>query len=385
LANAEEATAEVVEQEAIAELEVATDEQAANALTVESAEAMMTAALAAGLAPLDEKILGLETSLTTLTATVNDLATQVAQLQQDAAEEQVTALSLVDLLATNLNTNSLNVNGQATIIGGLSVDMLSATGDMLQIISNTSFIGRPYFNTDTAGFAVIKAGAQEVAVTFTEPYAQQPIVNASITLDEIVDDPATFEIDESLSNIELAQDYLSNLSPYLIYRKSQTGFVIRLAEPATQDTAFSWTAWAVDGPLTAFSVPGAFILTPVEVIEEPVILPQGPVAPSNPEPETESQGEIVEPSQDPVTVIIPEIIPAEEPVVEEIISTDGGSAVEEASPVAGAVPPEETAIIEVVSVEETAPVEESAPVQVQAEAPPAPAESAPAESAPTTE
>ena len=341
LANAEAAEAEIVDQEVVAGLEVTADEQVANAVTLEMVSTTVGDALTAGLTPINEKLLGLETSYAALSATVTDLTAQLTQLQQLATEPgaELTVLSLVDLLTTNLATNSLNVNGQATVIGGLSVDALSATGQMLQVLSDTTFIGRPYFNADTAGFAVIKAGAQEVTVRFIEPYAQQPIVNASVTLDDVTDDPATSFVDESLQNAELVQAYLSSSSPYVIYRKSQTGFVIRLAAPAVQDTSFSWTAWAVDGPLTAFSVPTTRVtvepeqvevpvfnqpsveeIAPIIIAPDPVVIPDEPVdSVSIPDSDVPSEEILV--IEDQVNLEVPDVVsepeipsPAPEPI-----------------------------------------------------------------------
>ena len=143
-----------------------------------------------------------------------------------------------DLSLTDTAPKALTVSGGATFGGGLTVDTIGAVGDLLTLTSDTEFIGTPYFNADTAGFAVIKQGAQSVNVTFTKPYLEQPIVNATITLGASAD----------------SQSIFNGQVQYLVNNVSTNGFTIVLNKNAPTDIQFSWTAFAVKNPNTFFSL-----------------------------------------------------------------------------------------------------------------------------------
>lgn len=89
---------------------------------------------------------------------------------------------------------------------------------------DVSFLGRPTFNKDTAGHALIKAGSNEVAVIFDKVYAQNPVVTASVNL-----------ADSTL---------MDAIPPYAIYDLSAKGFKIKLSKVTTFDVSFSWIALA---------------------------------------------------------------------------------------------------------------------------------------------
>jgi hypothetical protein len=74
-----------------------------------------------------------------------------------------------------------------------------------------------------------------VDISFTDPYLEQPIVNASISLNSGDADV--------LSAVE--GDIFNNNIQYIVVNKSENGFTILLNKVAPDDITFSWTAFAV--------------------------------------------------------------------------------------------------------------------------------------------
>jgi len=128
---------------------------------------------------------------------------------------------------------------------GLTIDTVSSLNDAIKFANDTIFFGRPYFNSDTAGFAVIHQGATSVDVTFDQPYLDQPIVNASISINDSSNTAAVIDAESSI---------FSNNVQYLVANKSVNGFTIIINKPAPTDIPFSWTAFAVKGTKTFDSV-----------------------------------------------------------------------------------------------------------------------------------
>lgn len=234
-------------------------------------------------------------------------------------------------------TNGLLVSGEAALAGGLKVDSISSYTDLISFNSDSFFFGRPYFNNDMGGFVVVRAGDTQASVVFDRDYLTQPVVNASVSFEVVVDDSATPE-DESLLASQTSDLYLSGDLRYVVMSKSVNGFTIKLGQPALFDIKFSWMALAVRDARTVFSQTSAPVI--VEQLQAPVV-PSAPVeivpveatpveitpveavpvvveTPADVAPETQVSGVIdpvvVEPvAPDPVVV---EPIPTAEPVVE---------------------------------------------------------------------
>ncbi len=132
---------------------------------------------------------------------------------------------------------------------GLTVDSISSLGDAISFTSDTIFFGRPYFNTDTAGFAIVGRGQKSVDVTFDRAYLEQPIVNASITLNS----------GDAAALSAMSDDIFTNGIQYVITNKSTNGFTILLNKPAVDDMNFSWTAFAVKNAKT-FGTPSNYLM-----------------------------------------------------------------------------------------------------------------------------
>ncbi|MDO8715599.1 MAG: hypothetical protein Q7J73_02150, partial [Dehalococcoidales bacterium] len=81
-------------------------------------------------------------------------------------------------ISADIKTSIANLEKYFDLTSG---EKLNLKGGLV-VAGESAFIGRVYFNDDTAGFAIIKKDAKTVGIKFTEKYAQQPIVNITISL-----------------------------------------------------------------------------------------------------------------------------------------------------------------------------------------------------------
>ncbi len=109
---------------------------------------------------------------------------------------------------------------------------------------NVQFFGRATFNSDSAGFALIKPGASEVQVTFTTPFSDAPVVVVSPD-----------------KNVQFA-----------VTDVDVNKFLIKLNQAAAENIRFSWTATAVNGAKTFESTVSGALATPTPSIT-PSLLP----------------------------------------------------------------------------------------------------------------
>ncbi len=204
-------------------------------------------------------------------ASLDDLQITLDQLSADFADYQTATDQTVNDTQDQLqklttswtsifdDSGGMTITGQSMLKGGLVVDAISSLTDAISFQNDVLFIGRPYFTTDTAGFALIKQGAQSVDVTFDKEYLEQPIINASITLN---DDPSLkTETDQQKiqtlrdQQVQAAQNLFASAIQYIVINKSEKGFTIVLNKPLTQDINFSWIALAVKSAKTFSSIP----------------------------------------------------------------------------------------------------------------------------------
>jgi hypothetical protein len=270
----------------------------------EEAQLTVNSTVAAGLTALDTRLTAAETVITAQAASITDIMTRLTALEAQPA---------VNLAGLNLS-GDLQVNGLATFLGGMKVDSISAMGDILSLMSDTDFIGRPYFNRDTAGFALVHAGDREVRVEFEQPYAVQPIVQADVTFEAMTPEEQTLA---GLTDTEVTaaanadeEAFFSSGIRYVITRKSATGFTILLSGPSAMNIRFSWVALAVKDALTDESI--GTVVPP----EEPIIIAPSPVV--EPPPVIEPDPIIEEPPPEEVPPETTEVIsePPPEPTPE---------------------------------------------------------------------
>ena len=128
---------------------------------------------------------------------------------------------------------SLKVNATTTLSNGLITNKILASGDILSIMSDTDFVGRPYFTKDTGGSALIKKGSRSVDIKFDRDYIETPIVNATVAFNEV-----------STSDSE-SDSFFNNDIRFLITNRSTHGFTIKINKAASENISFNWTALAV--------------------------------------------------------------------------------------------------------------------------------------------
>ncbi|MEK7610616.1 MAG: hypothetical protein AAB468_02595, partial [Patescibacteria group bacterium] len=224
----------------------------------------------------------LSDGLTTANLTVTGIATTTELHALKIVAGEIDSPTITSLLATTsaLSDRVLVLEQKELVLPGLEM-----RGDVLALLADTEFFGRPYFTTDTAGFALIKAGVREVAVEFVREYLEPPIVNATISLADDAD--------------EVEQLFTDDIR-FLVIRKSPRGFTILLNKAARRDIQFSWTAFAVKGARTFESATAEVVPPAPESVLAPPSLPT-----PEPEPEITSEPE-------------PEVVPEPTPLVEEV-------------------------------------------------------------------
>ncbi len=185
---------------------------------------------------------GMEEKLNLTSQTISALTMEVEELKNRLAV--VTSYFDFNFTDALKVIKGLRVDGLTVLDGGLRVDSIGAISTQIALLSDTLFIGRPYFNNDTGGFALIPAGATYVDVVFEKEYLEQPVVNATVSLEELErgsDGGVDTEIIERLKEVKL----LGSDIKYIVSKKSVKGFRISLNKPLDEDLRFSWIALAV--------------------------------------------------------------------------------------------------------------------------------------------
>ncbi len=174
---------------------------------------------------------GLMTQTDPETASANTQAVAIEQTQFDRL-----------IAKTEIVTPKITANG-------LTIDSIGALGKFISVLSDMHFIGRPYFNSDTAGFAKFKEGDSKVTINFDSAYLTQPIINIGPTLESDPSYTKTTDpkiIDKLQKEQEGAAQSLFDADvQYLVINKNEKGFTIILNKPAPRDLMFSWIALAV--------------------------------------------------------------------------------------------------------------------------------------------
>lgn len=147
-------------------------------------------------------------------------ATDISEIYTDrlsAALEIITPTVITDTLSTN--------------------SIVVSTGEVISFNSQAEFIVPPIFNSDTAGFAVIREGDTRVKVEFSEPYIGEPVVNTSLA----------FSVMDGITDL-FAESIFTNDIKSLVIDSDQNGFTILINKNAPRDLRFSWTALSVKDP-----------------------------------------------------------------------------------------------------------------------------------------
>ena len=101
------------------------------------------------------------------------------------------------LQPTTSPINGLSITGPTTLHGGLAIDSLGLPNTQTQILSDPTFLGTPYFNSNTGGFVIMSSGTQSANITFTQPYHTTPVVGVKIVFEH----PSSTEFLPTISTI----------------------------------------------------------------------------------------------------------------------------------------------------------------------------------------
>jgi hypothetical protein len=188
-----------------------------------------------------------ESSVKVLASTTEKHGIQISNIIASTTDiiNKLTDLQASSTLLASIFTVSndgLVIDKPVSLKNGLTVDKIGSNTEVLSLIGNVEFFGRPYFTTDTAGFAIIKSGSKKVNVVFEKEYLEQPIVNTTISINDSSTD-ADLDVDSVFRND----------IRYVITNKSVHGFTIVLNKTNERDIQFSWIALAVRNAKTASS------------------------------------------------------------------------------------------------------------------------------------
>ena len=165
-----------------------------------------------------------------LGAEVSDLKNTIAALSNKSA-----GLEIGDL--KNLESDGgLVVGGRAEFKGLTFFQSVAEFFDKVIFHKSVEFAGETIFNKDTAGYAVIGDGQDTVKIDFENAYSNPPVVNASISLQQIKDDDVRKATEELL---------LTSDVKYIITNVTEKSFEIKIGQKAIGDIPFAWQAIAV--------------------------------------------------------------------------------------------------------------------------------------------
>ncbi len=261
---------------------------AAGSIVTQHLEAPELATLTDQFAAMGLSLDGVGSQVATLASALDTMnASLLALTSRVDAIEAGTNATAFDLTAPTIS-GGLTVNGLTTLGGGLLVDSIGSIGDMLSIQSDVAFIGRPYVNSDTAGFAHVAFGDRSVRVDFDDPYLSTPIVTATVS---------QAHQEDGQQQVEAENLILSNDISYIVTDVDDTGFSILLSRNAPADMTFSWIALAVQDAHTFDSMP-APIVAPEPIVEEAPAAPVEETAPSDTTASTDVPTDSVSDSSD---------------------------------------------------------------------------------------
>lgn len=194
-----------------------------------------------------ENIEGLQFIQTGIQNVQNGVASntnEVKSLGQQIADLQGMVKSLGDE-SSGLDTGAIKdfetrggliVGGPAEFRGPAVFKAMAEFIDKVIFRNNVEFAGQVMFNQDTAGYAIVKEGQDKVVVTFEKEYAVAPVVNASLSLQQIKNE----EVRQASEDLLLISDV-----NFIITNVTEKGFEIKIGQKALSDIPFSWQAMAV--------------------------------------------------------------------------------------------------------------------------------------------
>lgn len=264
-------------------------------------------ALSQALGLVQTNISDISNNLDQSNGAINNVEGNISQLQTTVTQN----FDLFNALSDAFNTTNSHIEALESFVQSRNIsDIESITSGALTVGGKAQFDGDvlfngsivfgaseftmpPLFNSDTAGFAMIKSGDRRVEVSFDNSYAVEPVVNATISF-------------ESGDNIDdgVANTFFDTNTQWIIVDKSQDGFTILLNKPAERDIRFSWIALAVKNPKLFESLFEGLIINVPDPTPTPTPTPD-PTPTPNPEVITDPTPE---PDPVPTPTPTPEIV-----------------------------------------------------------------------------
>jgi hypothetical protein len=177
------------------------------------------------------------------------LGLEIFTNQLSGIDENVAVLSdklnVLQAVEENIDLSTLGIlekKGGLTIAKETTFKEATVFEKLVTLMGNVLFRGEvsfekiPTFNQDTAGYAVVKEGAQSVTIKFENEYTNPPVVNATLALLENQNEELRLATEELL---------LTSDVKYIVSNVTTKGFDIKLANPILSDVPFSWQALAV--------------------------------------------------------------------------------------------------------------------------------------------
>ena len=138
--------------------------------------------------------------------------------------------------------SGLMVGGSAEFRGPTMFKAMAEFLDKVIFRNNVEFAGQVLFNEDSAGYAIVNRGENIVRVEFAREYANVPIINASLSVQDIGDE----DLRSATEDLILATDV-----KYLITNITTKGFEIKVSSVNDWEIPFAWQAVSVKDARTS--------------------------------------------------------------------------------------------------------------------------------------
>jgi hypothetical protein len=189
-----------------------------------------------------ENIEGLRIIQAEVASAQNDVSSNSVEVESFGQQIANLQIAVADLTKSADIVKSLNVdgglivNGSAEFQGPTIFRVLADFVDKVIFRNNVEFAGQVQFNQDSAGYAIINKGEKKVEVIFEKEYADVPIINANLSVQNIKDE----ELRSATEDLILASDV-----KYLITNVSTKGFEIKISSLNDWEIPFAWQAISV--------------------------------------------------------------------------------------------------------------------------------------------
>ncbi len=206
----------------------------------------------------------IQTSVENASTDAQLATTQTANLGKEVADLKT---QLLAMSAPKTNETASGIFKDLEVQGGLKVVVpvefqgpaifkaIAEFVDKVVFQNAVDFQGQVTFNSDTAGYAVIGKNQKSVAVVFENEYATSPIVNTSLSIQNIKDNELRNATEDLILNSDVK---------YLISNVTTKGFEIKINSANDWDIPFAWQAVAVKDVKTSTNEASAYSASSAE-------------------------------------------------------------------------------------------------------------------------